>query len=72
MEPDEVRSLAVFMVSQLPKMAPEDMLLVLGAAQTLVRVWYCQSAEVLPFIKPLGSSPRALASLTDKSPASPS
>ena len=67
MEPDEARALAVFVIAQLPKMTPADMLTVLAAAEALVRLWYCQTAEILPFPEPPGSSPMRRAKPTDKS-----
>lgn len=72
MEVDEIRNMALFVVAQIPKMKPADMLAVLGASQALVKMWYCQSAEVIPFPESAsGSAPRALTTRKDKPPSSP-
>jgi len=65
MELLEIRAMAVFIVAQLPPMQPDEMLKVLVSAQMLVKAWYCQSGEILPFPAPMGDSPRAVAMRKD-------
>ena len=66
----ELKRIAIQIVSQLP---PDNMeaLAVLGYARELVEKWLCQSADILEFREPVGSSPRAVATRMDKPAPSP-